>query len=172
MAFVADELGVEVVDVKHLHREISPVFDPLSVQAIVKLIKQVRPHILHTHTAKAGAVGRTAALLAGDARPPDRRPHVPRARAARLLRPGAHGGVPHGRAEPGPKATTRLVAVSPEVRDDLVELGVAPAGQVLGHPARDRPRRPDHQRRERRQRSSAACSAFPTAPSSSGGSAG
>ena len=35
-----------------------------------RLIKQERPTILHTHTAKAGAVGRIAALLAGSARPP------------------------------------------------------------------------------------------------------
>ncbi len=126
MAFVADELDVEVVDVKHLHRELSPVFDTLSVQAIVKLIKRVRPHILHTHTAKAGAVGRTAALLAGEARPP-------------VVVHTFHGHVLRGYFDPAraaafrtverglAKATTRLVAVSPEVRDDLVELGVAPA---------------------------------------------
>ncbi len=126
MAFVAEELGVEVVDVKHLHRELSPVFDTLSVQAIVQLIKQVRPHILHTHTAKAGAVGRTAALLAGNARPP-------------VVVHTFHGHVLRGYFGPGRTAafrtverslsrvTTRLVAVSPEVRDDLVELGVAPA---------------------------------------------
>ena len=70
MAFVAEELGVEVVDVPQLHREISPILDPLSVARVVQLIRRVRPHILHTHTAKAGAVGRIAALLAGDARPP------------------------------------------------------------------------------------------------------
>ena len=35
-----------------------------------RLIRQERPHILHTHTAKAGAVGRAAARLAGPARPP------------------------------------------------------------------------------------------------------
>ena len=64
MSFVADELGVEVVDVPYLHREVSPILDPLSVRAVVQLIRRVRPHILHTHTAKAGAIGRTAAGLA------------------------------------------------------------------------------------------------------------
>src|SRR5471030_2172355 len=70
MAFVAEELGVDVYPIPQLHREISPVYDSLAVWRLVKLLRSTRPHILHTHTAKAGAVGRIAALLAGDARPP------------------------------------------------------------------------------------------------------
>src|SRR5262249_42147866 len=70
MSFVADDLGIEVVDVPHLHREISPVLDPLSVRMVAQLIKRVRPHILPPHTAKAGAIGRSAVLVSGEARPP------------------------------------------------------------------------------------------------------
>jgi glycosyltransferase involved in cell wall biosynthesis len=126
MAFVAENLGVEVVHVAQLHRELSPVLDPISVARLVRLIREVQPHILHTHTAKAGAVGRTAAVLAGSARPP-------------ILVHTFHGHVLHGYFDPVRTAvfreverslarvTTRLVAVSPEVRDDLVQLGVAPA---------------------------------------------
>jgi glycosyltransferase involved in cell wall biosynthesis len=126
MAFVAEELGVDVVTIPSLHREVSPVLDPVSVAKIAGLIREVRPHILHTHTAKAGAVGRSAALLAGDARPP-------------IIVHTFHGHVLRGYFDPARTAlyreverslarvTTRLVAVSPEVRDDLVELGVAPA---------------------------------------------
>ena len=68
MSFAAEELGIEVQGVSQLHREISPYYDPLSVARIVRLIQRVRPHIIHTHTAKAGAVGRLAAMLAGAAR--------------------------------------------------------------------------------------------------------
>src|SRR5437773_36323 len=69
MQFVAERHGVEVVRVDELHREISPLRDVVAAFRLAKLIRRVRPQILHTHTAKAGAVGRLAALLAGRARP-------------------------------------------------------------------------------------------------------
>src|SRR5438445_10316051 len=70
MAFVADELGVHVEPLPELSREISPLKDVRAAFRLARLIRRERPQILHTHTAKAGAVGRLAALLAGDARPP------------------------------------------------------------------------------------------------------
>jgi len=126
MSFVASELGVAIEPIPQLHREISPVYDPLSVARIRRLIHRERPHILHTHTAKAGAVGRLAALLAGDDRPPiivhTFHGHVLRGYFD-PVRTGILSGLERGLA----RITTRLVAVSPEVRDDLVALGVAPA---------------------------------------------
>jgi glycosyltransferase involved in cell wall biosynthesis len=128
MSFVAEELGVEVVGLGELHREVSPFYDPVAVTRLVREIRRVRPHILHTHTAKAGAVGRAAALLAGDARPP-------------VVVHTFHGHVLRGYFDPIrtqlfreteralARHTTRLIAVGPQVRDDLVELGVAPAEQ-------------------------------------------
>jgi glycosyltransferase involved in cell wall biosynthesis len=125
MSFVARELGVDVHPIPQLHREISPLYDTLSVVRIVKLIRRLRPHILHTHTAKAGAIGRFAALAAGDARPPvvvhTFHGHVLRGYFG-PLRTAGFRGIETALA----RSTTRLVAVGPQVRDDLVDLGVAP----------------------------------------------
>src|SRR5689334_1332217 len=126
MAFVADELGLDVRHVPELHRDISPVKDAIAALRQARLIRRERPAILHTHTAKAGAVGRMAALLAGRARPP-------------IVVHTFHGHVLRGYFDPIRTAgfrllerllartSTALVAVSPQVRDDLVALGVAPA---------------------------------------------
>src|ERR687897_1086352 len=125
MEFVADELGVKVERLQGLRRDISPVRDALSVLRLARLLRAERPEILHTHTAKAGAVGRLAALLAGDARPPivvhTFHGHVLRGYFG-PVRSRAFGLLERWLAE----LTTALVAVSPELRDDLVRLGVAP----------------------------------------------
>ena len=62
MAYLAEEKGVKPVVVPELGREIS-IFDDLKCFfALRKIIKQFSPHIIHTHTAKAGTLGRLAAL--------------------------------------------------------------------------------------------------------------
>ena len=63
MEFVSEELGVKVERLPGLRRDISPIRDVVAVFRLAQLIKRERPTILHTHTAKAGAVGRMAALV-------------------------------------------------------------------------------------------------------------
>ncbi len=70
MSFVADARDVEVVRIDELGREISPLRDLVATLRLARLIRRERPDILHTHTAKAGTVGRVAALLAGRRAPP------------------------------------------------------------------------------------------------------
>ena len=128
MAYVAEQLGVPVVTIPHLHREISPLRDLLATARLARIMRSERPTILHTHTAKAGAVGRMAALLAGRARPPiivhTFHGHVLRGYFGRFWT-----GVFRLLERMLARITDALVAVSPEVRDELVALGVAPASK-------------------------------------------
>jgi glycosyltransferase involved in cell wall biosynthesis len=141
MSFLAERLGVSVFSVPDIQREVSLLHDARSVARLAHLIRSERPHILHTHTAKAGAIARAASLLAGDARP-------------RVVLHTFHGHVLKGYFDPRRTALFRqvertlarasdvLVAVSPEVRDELVELRVAPREKFvvirLGIPLEER----------------------------------
>lgn len=128
MAFVAAGRGIEVEWIPHLQREISPARDMAVVRHLTEVIRRERPHVLHTHTAKAGAVGRLAALACGSARPP-------------VIVHTFHGHVFKNNFDPVRERVFRsierrlapvadaLVTVSPEVRDELVETGIAPATQ-------------------------------------------
>jgi glycosyltransferase involved in cell wall biosynthesis len=65
MSYLARDLGVEPVIIPTLQREIV-LFDDLKVLfRLVKLMRQMRPDVVHTHTAKAGLIGRLAARIAG-----------------------------------------------------------------------------------------------------------
>ena len=123
MAFVADRAGVDVVRLRGLSRELSPLRDAVAAWRLARIIRKVRPDVVHTHTAKAGAVGRMAALLAGP-----RRPVVVHTFHGHVLRGyfGRVGTLVFRAIETVlARVTDRLVAVSPEVRDELVSLGVA-----------------------------------------------
>ncbi len=124
MAFVAERAGVEVVSLPGLSRELSPLRDALAAFKLAHLIRKLRPDVVHTHTAKAGAVGRAAALLAGP-----RRPVVVHTFHGHVLRGyfGTLGTLMFRTIETVLARTSdRLIAVSPEVRDELVALHVAP----------------------------------------------
>jgi glycosyltransferase involved in cell wall biosynthesis len=129
-----------------LGRSMRSADDGRSLARLTAAMREFRPHIVHTHMAKAGALGRTAAVLA----------RVP-ARVHTF-----HGHLLHGyfsrpttrlvvAAERAfARVSDRLVAVGERVRDDLVEAGVGrleqyrvvPPGTVLGPlPGRDEARR-------------------------------
>lgn len=62
---LARERGVAIEMIPRLGREIHPVNDASVLRELYRLLRRVRPAIVHTHTAKAGTVGRIAAVLAG-----------------------------------------------------------------------------------------------------------
>lgn len=125
MEYLADELGVEVVKLPALQRELSLRADAAAIRELRALIRRRRPDVVHTHTAKAGATGRIAALLAGSARP-------------RSIVHTYHGHVLSGYFSPVrervfrliermlARPTSALLAVSEEVRNDLADYGIAP----------------------------------------------
>jgi glycosyltransferase involved in cell wall biosynthesis len=126
---LAEELGVQPVDLPTLKRRIG-IGDLVSLVFLVRQIRSWQPQVLHTHAAKAGALGRMAALLAAGRRPP-------------VIIHTFHGHVLTGYFPPLISAaftaiermlaryTTCLIAVSDEVRADLVRLGVAPSERIV-----------------------------------------
>ena len=65
MMDLADSRGIKPVVVPELGREIGLINDIRAFLKLYKLIKKEQPDIVHTHTAKAGTLGRITAWLAG-----------------------------------------------------------------------------------------------------------
>ena len=113
--------GLDVLQLPGLGREPRVGADLAALAALRRLLAERRPALLHTHTAKAGALGRLAAVTL-------------RSRPARVHT--FHGHVLSGYFDAPvaslvagterllARATTRLVAVSARVRDDLLRRGV------------------------------------------------
>ena len=57
--------GVPWFEVPHLVRPVSPADDCRAFVCLWRLIRKIRPDIVHTHSSKAGFVGRLAARMAG-----------------------------------------------------------------------------------------------------------
>lgn len=62
MTWFARENGVEPIFIPEMSRELSAA-DAVSLYKVYRELKRERPDIIHTHTAKAGTVGRTAGFL-------------------------------------------------------------------------------------------------------------
>jgi glycosyltransferase involved in cell wall biosynthesis len=100
--------------------------DVSAILKLYRLLRARRPHIVHTHTAKAGFLGRVAARLA----------RVP------IVVHTYHGHVLHGYYSPAKtrllrrmeqglaRVTDRIVAVSEQVKCDLVAYRVARAEKI------------------------------------------
>ncbi|MGI8730445.1 MAG: glycosyltransferase [Solirubrobacteraceae bacterium] len=124
---LAQQLGVPTTHIARLRRD-PGAGDLACVVALARLLRRDRPRLVHTHAAKGGTLGRAAALLA-----------FPRRSTRPLLVHTFHGHSLTGYFAPRiaqvyttiervlARHTDALVAVSPEIRDDLVALGVASA---------------------------------------------
>lgn len=128
---LAADLGVRPALVECLRRD--PGWHDLrALLALVRILRRERPHVVHTHAAKGGTLGRVAALIACNGC---------KRRAVRVHTFHGHSltGYFSSRTTAVYRTieqvlatrTDRLIAVSAEVRDDLVRLGVAPAEKFV-----------------------------------------
>ena len=63
MSYLFDGLHEKVVMIPELQRELNLVKDVMSFCRVLKILRQEKPDIVHTHTAKAGSIGRLAVLV-------------------------------------------------------------------------------------------------------------
>ncbi|MFC1883601.1 glycosyltransferase family 4 protein [Thermodesulfobacteriota bacterium] len=62
MGYLAREKDVKPITIVELGREISLLNDIRAFLVLRRIVRKFKPHIVHTHTAKAGTVGRLAAV--------------------------------------------------------------------------------------------------------------
>jgi glycosyltransferase involved in cell wall biosynthesis len=65
MSYYAENRGVKPHYIRSLGREISLVKDSITFMSLCNEIRKFRPHVIHTHTAKAGFLGRAAGIIMG-----------------------------------------------------------------------------------------------------------
>jgi glycosyltransferase involved in cell wall biosynthesis len=129
MDYFAEAAGIHPITIPQMSREISPK-DLLAAWKIYRLMLRERPDIVHTHTAKAGAVGRVAGLMYRWLTPSAL---IGKPRECRFVHT-YHGHVFHsyyGRAKTGlflaierglaRTVTDRIVVVSEQQRDEINE---------------------------------------------------
>lgn len=126
----ADHLALRAPDTPYarvpgLGRSVRPGDDLRAFRFLVRELRRLRPDVVHTHTAKAGVLGRLAARRAGV-------PHLVHT---------FHGHLLHGYFSPTTtravvhveralaRRTDRIVAVGQTVRDDLLAAGIGRPGQ-------------------------------------------
>ncbi len=125
MAYFAEQNNVDVNYIPGLGRQIG-LKDFLSFIKILKLLIKIKPDIIHTHTAKAGVLGRMAGALAG----------VP------IKIHTFHGHIFDGYFSPAKTKififiekflslfTDKVIVVSDSIRNEIVDkLKIAPAGK-------------------------------------------
>lgn len=121
---LAARRGARLRTLATLSPEVRPLDDLRALVSLMRIVRSFRPAIVHTHTAKAGFLGRAAALLAARPRP--------------VIVHTYHGHVLSGYFGPARTAVYRalerlcarfsdaLVGVSQQTVDELVGHGVAP----------------------------------------------
>jgi len=126
MGYYTQQHGVIPIVIPELGRSISPFADLSVLIKLWRTFRRLRPDIVHTHTAKAGTVGRLAARLA----------RVP------VVLHTFHGHVFHGYFNPAvskvfqliervmARISDRIIVLSPKLRDELLRYRIAPVDKI------------------------------------------
>lgn len=107
-----------------LRRDVAPLHDAVALAQVLDALRDLRPHIVHTHMAKAGTIGRVATAIYNRTAGRDAR--------ARIVHT-YHGHVLEGYFSPAKtraflgiertlaRVTDCIVAISPRIRQELVD---------------------------------------------------
>ncbi len=138
LAGFARERGVVVRDVPSLRRAVHPASDARAVGAILDIIREFDPDLIHSHHSKAGFVCRVAAQIANRARRRAGRPRIATVHTfhGNMIsfnftgwRRAAFGMVERLLSH---RATDAVVVLSPGQHDEIVNrFRFAPAGKVF-----------------------------------------
>jgi len=130
MLDLATARGVRPLLVPELGREVSPKRDLAALLKLLRFIKKEKPHIVHTHMAKAGTLGRLAAKMAG----------VP------LIFHTYHGHIFHSYFSPIKtqaflgiermlaRVTDTIIVVGERQRHEIAAYGIAPITKIVAIP--------------------------------------
>lgn len=124
-AELADRYGATLMKIPALGPEIRPSADAHAMKDLARVIRDFNPHIVHTHTAKAGALGRVTAFLAQRPRPV--LVHTYHGHVLEDFFGPVASGFYRGIETLLGRFTDCLVCVSAAVADDLIRLKVAPS---------------------------------------------
>ena len=128
MNYFAEAAGIKPITIRQMSRELS-LKDLLAAWKIYRLMARERPEIVHTHTAKAGALGRLAGVMYRWLSPSALIGRRPRSRFVHTF----HGHVFHSYYSPGKtkmflaiervlaRATDGIVVVSEQQRREINE---------------------------------------------------
>ena len=114
--------GADLVVLPALRRAISPVHDLMAYRALRRIFRREKPDVVHTHSSKAGILGRMAAraenvpVILHTIHGPSFHPHQPRV-ANRIV---------ISLERRTARYTNKLISVSDAMTEQYVEAGVAP----------------------------------------------
>lgn len=123
LATIAEEEGATMRYLPEMRQPVHPLHDSWGLAKLIRVARAFRPDVVHTHTAKAGFLGRQAALAV---------------RPRPVIVHTYHGHVLEGYFGPAKtrlyleleramaRVSDRLIGVSQATVDDLVRFGVAP----------------------------------------------